>query len=143
MPYMLKLDAEGGEDSCIKALVKYQSNERPRIVTREVGPGRKIMSVMLSLGYTEVKIVKQVVVDYDENGKPGGLGITSGPLGDLAQDCLTGYAWRSLADVAKMLPSNQTTAAFLCQNGGKGWYDWNFRHPNPDPPGLGGGTLLK
>lgn len=139
MPYMLKLDVEGAETGCMKALQDYPS--RPRIVSVEVGPqSSRLLKHMLRLGYEEVKIVQQSST-HDEGDA---LGVTSGPLGDLAQDCTEEYGWRSLAAVAESMakkPASLTAGSFLCNNNEHGWYDWHFRHPDLNPPGLGGGSL--
>ena len=121
-PYIMKLDVEGGEPTCIDAAQSLEN--KPRIVTLERNPWGypDLFDDMKLAGYTQYKLVEQ-------GGAVKQLGIVSGPLGALALDCKRGYLWHEMSDhtpeYEKELVQNCTKNA----HNKKPWYDWHFRHP--------------
>lgn len=127
-PYIMKLDVEGAETTCIDAVQSLEN--KPRIVTLERKPDRGLFDKMKLAGFTQFKLVEQ-------GGALDQLGIVSGPLGALALDCKRGYLWHETSDHT---PEYEKELVEHCTKNGdpSAWFDWHFRHPGGNAAGLRG-----
>lgn len=91
LPKYLKLDIEGAEPGCFRAIQELGAGWLPQYISAEITEIAYIDSLH-SLGYTGFKIVRQ-------DGLHSGASSQSGPWGDWAWDCRVGLAWRSYAEV--------------------------------------------
>ena len=94
-PFLMKLDVEGSEWPCVRALEPLRSSCRPRYLIIEEGP-KLDLALLFRLGYDSFKWVRQ-------GGHSGVWGDSSGPFGEFGWDCETGYRWRSAHNVSALV----------------------------------------
>lgn len=100
MPLLLKLDIEGSEGPCIRALRK--GTIRPAYLAIEAGSYDPMLYLLLvALGYNNFKWVDQEALSKRTHGAKG-WGISSGPIGEAALDCHFGYSWRSSLSMVRL-----------------------------------------
>lgn len=134
VPTFLKLDIEGAESGCWKALGQLPLAGRPAYVSNEVG-NVNLIDELSMLGYQSFKVVLQ---------KQTGV---SGPWGDAAQDCKFGAAWRQFGEARWELNeifNKASSPGDPCPGmkqgvGGGGSYVWYDLHASmtPAPPAAG------
>jgi FkbM family methyltransferase len=114
VPQYFKLDIEGAESGCYKALSVLPEMVRPMFISGEVGDV-EIIETFQRLGYKSFKLVKQ------------SSGVT-GAWGNGALDCRTGNLWRSYLGAKQELHNMLTKKAApndICPGSlvGGNWYD--------------------
>jgi FkbM family methyltransferase len=114
VPQYFKLDIEGAESGCYKALSLLPKTMLPMFISGEVG-NAELIDTLHGLGYTSFKLVKQ------------SSGIT-GLWGNAALDCRMGNLWRSFLGAKQELQAMLTKAASpqdICPGSlvGGNWYD--------------------
>jgi hypothetical protein len=94
-PFLLKLDVEGAEWPCVRALRRIRSTCRPRYVVVEASH-RIDLALLVRLGYDSFKWVNQM-------NHIGVWGASSGPFGEFGVDCETGYRWRNASNTSALI----------------------------------------
>lgn len=94
-PFLLKLDVEGAEWPCVRALQPMRAACRPRYIIIEENPELDL-GLLVRLGYDSFKWIRQM--DHAQV-----WGWSSGPFGEFGRDCQTGYRWRSASDAAALV----------------------------------------
>lgn len=88
-PHYLKLDIEGAETGCFKAMNHLKGN-LPQFVSAEITQ-LEYIDTLYKLGYNGFKLVRQDHLNT--------VRAQSGPWGNQALDCKTGSAWRTYRDI--------------------------------------------
>lgn len=123
VPSYFKLDIEGAESGCYKALSALPEMVRPMFMSGEVGD-TKLVETFHELGYKSFKLVQQQ------------SGVT-GAWGRDAKDCRTGKQWRSYlgakAELHAML-SKPAMPGDVCPGSlvGGVWYDLHASRQGPE-----------
>jgi len=118
-PEYMKIDIEGMDTVCLKALLKLPLQSRPRYVSVENVADASI-EVMVKLGYRKFKVVNQARIEasYISNLALRG---NSGPWGDDAIDHFKKNQWHTLEQLKKILPVPMKTV--IDGNVWDAWWD--------------------
>jgi FkbM family methyltransferase len=118
VPHILKLDVEGGEWSCLRALKNFPSRRRPSYVVAENNPLLFDFDLLVSLGYDRFKYVNQGFFEESDWGS------TSGPLGEYGLDCKARWRWGDRATIERTRAESAGGKHKLCNV----WADIHARH---------------